>query len=175
MKHITIWLFFALLLFSCKEIDEITHFYIEQETEITLDTTNLAGYFFSTISSPVFTQSDSIYLANQTDASHVTQIILKSLFLKLSYADTLPEFHVDLADVYMVKPDGKQKHVAWNRAIPPEVLTPIALFVTTDNLNDILSDSTVQYLFEGIVSDDTIRKTKWSLHASFYVNAIVVD
>jgi|GEM_PF-621007 hypothetical protein len=175
MKHITIWLFFALLLFSCKEIDEITHFYIEQETEISLETTNLAGYFFSTTSSPVFTLSDSIYLANQTDASHVTQIILKSLLLKISYADTMPEFHIELADVYMVTPDGKQKHVAWNGAIPPDVLSPIPVFLTTDNLNDILSDSTVQYMFEGIVSDDTIGKTKWSLQASFYVNAVVVN
>ncbi|MCF8348989.1 MAG: hypothetical protein K9G61_09265, partial [Bacteroidales bacterium] len=173
--HITIWLFFALLMFSCKEIDEITHFYIEQETEITLDTTNLAGCFFSTTSSPVFTLSDSIYQANHTNASHVTQIILKSLLLKLSYTDTLPEFHVELADIYLVKSDGKQKHVAWNGAIPPDVLTPIPLFITTDNLNDILSDSTVQYMFEGIVSDSTIGKTKWSIQASFYVNAVVVN
>lgn len=175
MKHITLLLLFTLFLFSCKEIDELTHFSIEQETEFILDTTNLAGYFFNTTSAPLLTHADSIFRSNRTDASHVTQIIATSVLVKLSYTDTIPDFHFELANIYMLNAQGKQKLLAWNNTLTPEVLSPIPLLVSTDNLNDILSDTTVSYLFEGIVSQEKIPKTKWRINTTFYVNAIVID
>lgn len=172
-KHLTLCLVLLLLVFGCKKIDQLTHFYMDYSTEAVLDQTSHFGTPFDLDMPTLPTFSDSLFKTQQTDHNHINQILIKEVLLQVQNPDSLPPDYIQSIKIYILGQGNADKLIAWNNDINTGVHSAIPLSLTSDDLNSYLKKSTIQYRIHGELSGPDAINTEFNLSTRYFSDAVI--
>ncbi|OFY50237.1 MAG: hypothetical protein A2W85_15860 [Bacteroidetes bacterium GWF2_41_31] len=175
MKQLFIYILLLFMTIACKKIDKLTHFYLNYQTRVNIDQTDVTGIAFDVRSSIIPTNSDSIFTAQHTDADHVKQINLKQVSLFIVNTDSIPTGTIQSIEIYLLGEGSSDKLIAWNNHITDEMYAPFMLSTTTDDLIDYLKKPQIQYRIHGELSGDQVINIFLDLETQYFSSAIIVS
>lgn len=174
MKHITLWFFVTMVLFGCKKIDKLTHFYMSYQTVGILDQTTVFGSPFDVLTPEITTLKDSIFSSENTSEDRVSQITIKTLSLRATHPDSIPVDYFQSIEIYIIDIEEDDKLIAWNDQIDNH-FNPFILTLTSDDLSKYLTKPTIQYRVHGTLAQQFAIKTELNLKTEYFVNAAIYN
>jgi ribulose kinase len=160
---------------ACKKIDKLTHFYLNYQTRVTIEQTDISGISFDVRSSIIPTNSDSIFTAQHTSADHVNQIILKQVSLFIVNTDSIQPGTIQSIEIYVLGEGSSDKLIAWTYHITNEMYAPFILSTTTDDLIDYLKKPQIQYRIHGELSGDQVFNIILNIETQYFSSATIVS
>ena len=175
MKQLFIYILLLFMTVACKKIDKLTHFYLNYQTRVTIEQTDISGISFEVRSSIIPTNSDSIFTAQYTNADHVNQINLKQVSLFIVNTDSIPPGTIQSIEIYVLGEGSSDKLIAWNNHITNEMYAPFILSTTTDDLIEYLKKPQIQYRIHGELSGDQVFNFILNIETQYFSSAIIVS
>ena len=124
---------------SCKEIDKLTHFYMDYTSAITIESSINIDIPFDVWTPEISTNSEETFQNKNTRTDLIEEIILTEMDMNT----TSPEFQsfdfLKSVEVYIIAEGVEELKIAWYDDIPQTGLLTISLQTTDDNLEEYIN------------------------------------
>jgi hypothetical protein len=163
----------SLGVYSCKKLDKLTQFYIENNSTVTIPANSGINLPFDLFTPDITTNYEEQYSANDTRKDLVDEIKIDKINITVkspqgANLDFLKSIHV------FISADGlDEKEIAWKEDVA-DGLTSLDLDHTGDNLKQYLMKDKIKLRIKTITDKATKQDITLDLKNRFFVNAKIL-
>lgn len=161
----------TLIYSSCKEIDELTHFYFDLSTNVNLQSTEPVGIPIEITIPNVQTGSSDAFKVNNTSESLVEEITIYDMALKLPEKGNQTFDFLLSVEIYILTDSLPEVLIAQNNDIPNTGLKTLMLKPGTDNLKLYLIEDNLNVKIKFTMRNDIVEDTNIEILTTFFVDA----
>ena len=173
-KLLTFILAFVVISQSCKQVNKLTQFTMNYDTDITIPATLGINLPIDVWTPNITTNSDSEFALNNTKKDLIQHIKINTLKLEItspesSTFDFLKNIEIDISA------DGlPDKKIAWLDDIPKTGLKKLDLQVSNDDLQEYIKKANFKLNTKTVTRELISHDTKVAIHTNFWVDAKIL-
>lgn len=156
---------------SCKEIDELTHFYFDVTTDVDIPSTEPVGIPIEITIPNVPTGSADAFAINNTSESLVEEITINNIKLKLPEEGNQTFDFLHSVEICFLTDSLPEVLIAQNTDIPETGLTTLILETSTDNLKQYLVQEDINVNIKFTMREAIIEDSNIEIISIFFVDA----
>ncbi len=164
-------IYLSLSFSSCKEVDELTHFYFSIVTDTDIPATETIGVPLEIVLTGIPTNSSEAFVLNNTTKSLVEKITVSELFLNLPDSGSQTFDFLSSVEIYIFTDSLPEILLGKNTSIPETGLKSVELENDEDDLKDYLIENTLNFKVLFTLRDDITEDTNIEMESTFFVDA----
>ncbi len=175
MKKASLFLLILLLsVYSCKEVDKLTHFNMSYTSNTTIPATFGIDIPIDIWTPNIPTNSETEFESNNTAKNLIEEIVLTKMTLTITNpADASFDF-LKKIEIYISTDDVAEKKIAWMDDIPQTGLKSITLETSGDDLKDYIKADTYKLNTKTVTRQLISQDTDLKIDNTFYVDAKIL-
>lgn len=159
---------------SCKEIDKLTHFYIENNSNITIESTLPIEIPFDIWTPNIPTNSETSFENNNTRTDLIEEIVLSEMIMNIISPDSQSFDFLKSIEIFISTDSTDEKKIAWNNDIPKTGLLSISLETTDDDLKDYIKKNGYIMRSRTVTRQLISVSTDIEIFSKFFVDATLL-
>jgi|FLOH01.1.fsa_nt_gi hypothetical protein len=156
---------------SCKEISQLSHFYIDYKNDITIPPVIYVGTPYDIWTPYIPTNSDELFSKNNTSSSLIEEILLTELNMDITSPSSQSFDFLQSIDIYISSDSVTETKIAWNNDIPKTGLSTVKLETSPDDLQNFIKKPVYSLRCRLIVRDQISDSTNIEILSTFFVDA----
>ncbi len=156
---------------SCKEISQLTHFYIDYTNDVTIPPIIYVGTPYDVWTPYMPTNSDELFSNNNTSSGLIEEILLTEMKMIVTSPASQSFDFLKSIDIYMSSDSITETKIAWNNDIPQTGLSTVELETTDDDLQVLIKTEEYKLRCRLIVRDEISDSTVIEILSTFFVDA----
>jgi len=159
---------------SCKEIDKLTHFYLEYNSNITIDPTLFIDIPFDIWTPNIPTNSETEFENNNTRTDLIEEIVLTEMEMKIISPDSQSFDFLKSIEIFISADSLNEKKIAWYDDIPQTGITSIILETTDDDLKEYIKKNEYKMRSKSVTRQLISVSTDIDIFSKFFVDATIL-
>lgn len=156
---------------SCKEISQLSHFYIDYKNDVTIPPVIYVGIPYDVWTPYIPTNSDELFSNNNTSSGLIEEIILTELNIDIASPPSQSFDFLQSIEIYMSSDSITETKIAWNNDIPKTGLLTVELETSDDDLQVFIKNEEYKLRCRLIVRDSISDTTVLEIRSTFFVDA----
>ncbi len=174
MKKSVVFLLIIIISYgSCKEIDKLTHFYIENTSNITIEPTLFIDVPFDVWTPEIPTNSETAFENNGTRTDLIEEIVLTEMQMDITSPDSQSFDFLKSIEIFITAEGIEEKKIAWYDDIPSTGLISISLVTTDDDLKDYIKKDEYKLRSRTVTRQLISVSTDIEITNKFFVDATI--
>ncbi len=159
---------------SCKEISELTHFYIDYKNDVTIPPIYFVGTPFDIWTPYIPTNSDDLFSSNNTSSGLIEEIILTELKMNIASPESESFDFLRTIEVYISSDSINEVKIAWKENIPQTGLSSINLETSEDDLQGFIKSDVYKLRCRAVIRDQISDTVQIEFLSTFFVDALLL-
>jgi len=159
---------------SCKEIDKLTHFNMDFNSNITIESTLYIDKPIDIWTLDITTDSEITFENNNTHTDLIDKIVLTTLNMDITSADNQTFDFFKTIEIYIDADELEEKKIAWLLDIPQTGLKTIILESTEDDLKDYIKKDEYKLRTHTVTRQLISKSTDIEIKSNFFVDAKIL-
>jgi hypothetical protein len=173
MKYLLPVLLLVLVFFSCDKIDELTHFNMDYDSEMTIPATLFIDIPVNIWTPNIPTNSSSTFESNNTHKNLIEEIVLKKMTLTIKTEDASWDFLKDI-EIYISAEGVEEKKIAWLKDIPQTKLKSLSLNTSNDDLKEFIKKDEYKLRTKTVTRQIISQDIDVTIKSTFFVDARIL-
>jgi len=175
MKKLSlIFLVFLLSVYSCKEVDKLTHFNMSYSSTTTIPATFGIDIPIDIWTPNIPTNSETEFESNNTAKNLIEEIVLTKLKLTITNPSDASFDFLKKIEIYISTDDLAEKKIAWMDDIPQSGLKSITLETSGDDLKEYIKADKYKLNTKTVTRQFISHDTDLQIDNTFYVDAKIL-
>ncbi len=175
MKKILLLISVILLTYSsCKEIDKLTHFYMDYTSNITVQSTFVIDIPFNVWTPNITTNSEETFANNETRTDLIEKIILTELRMSIISPESQSFDFLKSIEIYISAEGVEEKKIAWHDNVPQTDLSYIDLETSEDDLKEYITKDEYSLRSQTVTRQLISSSTDIEIKNTFFVDAKIL-
>lgn len=175
MKKILIFISVIVLTHgSCKEIEQLTHFYMDFTSNITVESTFIIDVPFDVWTPNISTFSDEVFKKNNTNSNMVEEIVLKEMKMNITSPESQSFDFLKSIEIYISAEGFEEEKIAWHNDIPQTGLSSINLETSDDDLKEYIKKDGYKLRTRVVTRQVISESTDIEIISTFFVDAQIL-
>lgn len=159
---------------SCKEVDKLTHFYIDSDSSIIMDSTIIVGIPFNVVTERIVINIIDILNDNNTNSDNLSNVILKGMNMSINSTSNQSFNFLTSIEIYICVEGLDDVKIAWYNDIPQTELLTIKLETGDDNIKDYLLNGTFSLRCQAVARNTISSTVDINLLNTYYADAYLL-
>ena len=171
-----LFLVFAIVLTfgSCKEIDRLTHFYMDYTSNITVQSTFITDIPFDVWTPNIPTNSEETFTNNETRTDLIERIVLTEMSMNITSPESQSFDFLKSIEIYISAEGVEEKKIAWNVDIPQTGLGSIDMETSEDDLKEYITKDEYTLRSHTVTRQLISSNTDIEIKNTFFVDAKIL-
>ena len=159
---------------SCKEIDKLTHFYMDYTSNITVESTFFIDIPFDVWTPDIPTNSEETFQNNDTRTDLIEEITLTEMKMNITSPESQSFDFLKSIEIYISADGVEEKKIAWYDDIPQSGLLTISLETADDNLEEYIKKDEYKLRSRTVTRQLISVSTEIEISNTFFVDAKIL-
>ena len=156
---------------SCKEVDKLTHFYMDYTSNITVESTFFIDIPFDVWTPDIPTNSEEAFQNNDTHTDLIEEITLTEMKMNITSPTSQSFDFLKSIEIYISAEGIEEKKIAWYDDIPQTGLLTISLETADDNLEEYIKKDEYKLRSRTVTRQLISVSTEIEILNTFFVDA----
>lgn len=165
------------ILFSfigCKEVDELTQFSLDYNSEITIPSSTIIDLPVDILTPDVETNSSSKFENNNTNADLVESVYLTEMDLTITSPSNTDFSFLESIEVYIVAEGLEDVKIAWEDNVPKNTGDKLVLTTTEKDLKEFVKKDVFNLRVKTVTDEAITKEHTINAYTVFFVDAKVL-
>ena len=159
---------------SCDQLDELTHFNMDFEQEVVIESSVIVDLPYNVITPEINSNSESSFENNNTHKDLIEDIRLTSMVLEIKSPSNGSFNFLNSIEIFLSADDEDEVRIAWKENIPANGSMLIELDVSNDDLKSFLKKDTFSLRLETVTDELITSDHHIDVKSSFFVDAKIL-
>ncbi len=159
---------------SCKEVDKLTHFYMDYTSNITVESTFFIDIPFDVWTPDIPTNSEETFQNNDTRTDLIEEITLTEMKMNITSPVSQSFDFLKSIEIYISAEGVEEKKIAWYDNIPQTGLLTISLETADDNLEEFIKKDEYKLRSRTVTRQLISVSTEIEILNTFFVDAKIL-
>ena len=151
---------------SCKEVSQLTHFYIDYTSNVTIPIDVWTPY--------IPTNSDEIFGNNNTSSGLIEEIILTEMKMNITSPSSQSFDFLKSIEIYIIANNLSEVKIAWKENIPQTGLSSIDLETSEDDLQEFIEQEVYKLRCRAVIREQISDTVQLEIFSTFFVDAQIL-
>ncbi len=173
-KLLTFILAFVVISQSCKQVNKLTQFTMNYDTNITIPSTLGINLPINVWTPNITTNSDSEFALNKTKKELIQHIKVNTLKLEITSPESSTFDFLKNIEINISADGLPDKKIAWLDDIPKTGLKKLNLQVSNDDLQEYVKKDSFKLNTKTVTRELISHDTDVAIHTNFWVDAKIL-
>ena len=159
---------------SCKEIDKLTHFYMDYTSNITVQSTFIIDIPFDVWTPNIRTNSEETFTNNETRTNLIDRIVLTEMSMNITSPESQSFDFLKSIEIYINAEGVEEKKIAWNVDVPQTGLSSIDMETSEDDLKEYITKDEYTLRSHTVTRQLISSSTDIEINNTFFVDAKIL-
>ena len=159
---------------SCKEVSQLTHFYIDYTSNVTIPPADVVGIPIDVWTPYIPTNSDEIFGNNNTSSGLIEEIILTEMKMNITSPSSQSFDFLKSIEIYIIANNLSEVKIAWKENIPQTGLSSIDLETSEDDLQEFIEQEVYKLRCRAVIREQISDTVQLEIFSTFFVDAQIL-
>jgi hypothetical protein len=159
---------------SCKEVSQLTHFYIDYTSNVTIPPADVVGIPIDVWTPYIPTNSDEIFGNNNTSSGLIEEIILTEMKMNITSPSSQSFDFLKSIEIYIIANNLSEVKIAWYDDIPQTGLSSINMETSEDDLQEFIEQEVYKLRCRAVIREQISDTVQLEIFSTFFVDAQIL-